>query len=210
MKHAASFLRAAVLVALGGAVGTASADITVISFGGASQKAQDKAYYAPFSKATGVKVVAGEYNGEQAKIKAMGEVAAQFDRNGQVDYSKLLQKAFDMIDPILAEDVLVPQEMAAQKEVTETQGDISRMWAGVDLDAPQTGINPELRLQVIKNWMTGVPDNPAVDVQARVMADESLRKRIERYSQQLQFQLDQRENAQIGRIGTTPAGSVGA
>ena len=37
MKHAASFLRAAVLVALGGAVGTASADITVISFGGASQ-----------------------------------------------------------------------------------------------------------------------------------------------------------------------------
>ena len=58
--------------------------------------------------------------------------------------------------------------------------------------------------------MTGVPDNPAVDVQARVMADESLRKRIERYSQQLQFQLDQRENAQIGRIGTTPAGSVGA
>jgi len=146
----------------------------------------------------------------QAKIKAMGEVAAQFDRNGQVDYSKLLQKAFDMIDPILAEDVLVPQEMAAQKEVTETQGDISRMWAGVDLDAPQTGINPELRLQVIKNWMTGVPDNPAVDVQARVMADESLRKRIERYSQQLQFQLDQRENAQIGRIGTAPAGSVGA
>jgi len=146
----------------------------------------------------------------QAKIKAMGEVAAQFDRNGQVDYSKLLQKAFDMIDPILAEDVLVPQEMAAQKEVTETQGDISRMWAGVDLDAPQTGINPELRLQVIKNWMTGVPDNPAVDVQARVMADESLRKRIERYSQQLQFQLDQRENAQIGRIGTTPAGSIGA
>jgi hypothetical protein len=146
----------------------------------------------------------------QAKIKAMGEVAAQFDRNGQVDYSKLLQKAFDMIDPILAEDVLVPQEMAAQKEVTETQGDISRMWAGVDLDAPQTGINPELRLQVIKNWMTGVPDNPAVDVQARVMADESLRKRIERYSQQLQFQLDQRENAQIGRIGTAPAGSIGA
>lgn len=146
----------------------------------------------------------------QAKIKAMGEVAAQFDRNGQVDYSKLLQKAFDMIDPILAEDVLVPQEMAAQKEVTETQGDISRMWAGVDLDAPQTGINPELRLQVIKNWMTGVPDNPAVDVQARVMADESLRKRIERYSQQLQFQMDQRENAQIGRIGTAPAGSIGA
>jgi len=146
----------------------------------------------------------------QAKLKSLAEVLQAFDRNGQGDYSRILQRAVEAIDPMWAEEFVVPKEVAAQKEVTETQGDISRMWAGVDLDAPTTGINPELRLQVIKNWMTGVPDNPAVDVQARVMADESLRKRIERYSQQLQFQLDQRENAQIGRIGTTPAGSVGA
>ncbi len=51
--------------------GTAHADITVISFGGAVQKAQSKAYYEPFTKATGIKLIPGEYNGEQAKIKAM-------------------------------------------------------------------------------------------------------------------------------------------
>jgi len=56
-----------------GCAGIAHADVTVISFGGASQKAQDKAYYQPFAKAAGAKVVAGEYNGEQAKIKAMVE-----------------------------------------------------------------------------------------------------------------------------------------
>ena len=50
----------------------AFADVTVISFGGAVQKAQEKAYYEPLSK-SGVKVVPGEYNGEQAKIKAMVE-----------------------------------------------------------------------------------------------------------------------------------------
>ncbi|HJV27253.1 MAG TPA: ABC transporter substrate-binding protein [Aromatoleum sp.] len=54
-------------------VGLAHADVTVISFGGASQKAQDKAYYQPFATTSGTKVVAGEYNGEQAKIKAMVE-----------------------------------------------------------------------------------------------------------------------------------------
>ena len=48
-------------------------DLTVISFGGAVQKAQEKAYYEPFTKETGIKVIAGEYNGEQAKIKAMVE-----------------------------------------------------------------------------------------------------------------------------------------
>jgi putative spermidine/putrescine transport system substrate-binding protein len=50
--------------------GLAHADVTVISFGGAVQKAQTKAYYEPIAK-TGTKVIAGEYNGEQAKIKAM-------------------------------------------------------------------------------------------------------------------------------------------
>ena len=46
--------------------------ITVINFGGANANAQKKAYYDPFEK-TGTKVVAVEYNGEQAKIKAMVE-----------------------------------------------------------------------------------------------------------------------------------------
>jgi putative spermidine/putrescine transport system substrate-binding protein len=46
--------------------------ITVVNFGGANANAQKKAYYEPFEK-TGTKVVSVEYNGEQAKIKAMVE-----------------------------------------------------------------------------------------------------------------------------------------
>ncbi|WP_018149762.1 ABC transporter substrate-binding protein [Leeia oryzae] len=45
-------------------------DITVISFGGANKDAQTKAYYEPI-KAQGINVVAAEYNGEMAKVKAM-------------------------------------------------------------------------------------------------------------------------------------------
>ncbi len=48
-------------------------ELSVISFGGANKEAQVKAYYEPFTKATGTKVVAGEYNGEMAKLKAMVE-----------------------------------------------------------------------------------------------------------------------------------------
>jgi len=50
----------------------AQQQITVINFGGANANAQKKAYYEPYEK-TGTKVIAGEYNGEQAKIKAMVE-----------------------------------------------------------------------------------------------------------------------------------------
>lgn len=49
----------------------AHADVTVISFGGAAQAGQKKAYYDPFSAESGIKVIPGEYNGEMARITAM-------------------------------------------------------------------------------------------------------------------------------------------
>src|SRR6218665_19769 len=62
-----------VTVALGLAVAAQSmaADLTVISFGGANKAAQVKAFYEPWEKAGKGKIVAGEYNGEMAKVKAM-------------------------------------------------------------------------------------------------------------------------------------------
>jgi putative spermidine/putrescine transport system substrate-binding protein len=50
----------------------AQQQITVVNFGGANANAQKKAFYEPFEK-SGTKVVPVEYNGEQAKIKAMVE-----------------------------------------------------------------------------------------------------------------------------------------
>jgi len=63
---------AAALVAAISLPALAQQQITVVNFGGANANAQKKAYYDPFEK-TGTKVVAVEYNGEQAKIKAMVE-----------------------------------------------------------------------------------------------------------------------------------------
>jgi len=51
----------------------AQTQITVVNFGGANGNAQKKAYFEPYEKATGNKVIGVEYNGEQAKIKAMVE-----------------------------------------------------------------------------------------------------------------------------------------
>lgn len=73
MKLSTSIVRKSIAIAILAAAGSASADVTVISFGGANQKAQDKAFYGPFDASGGGKVIAGEYNGEQAKIKAMVE-----------------------------------------------------------------------------------------------------------------------------------------
>ncbi|TXH88623.1 MAG: ABC transporter substrate-binding protein [Pseudomonas sp.] len=54
------------------AAGLAQAnDLTVVSFGGANKDAQVAAFYKPWEKSSGTRLVSGEYNGEMAKIKAM-------------------------------------------------------------------------------------------------------------------------------------------
>ena len=87
----------------------AQQQITVVNFGGANANAQKKAFYEPYEKA-GNKLVAVEYNGEQAKIKTMVEAkkvtwdvvevespdAARGCDEGlfeKLDYSKLVDKA---------------------------------------------------------------------------------------------------------------------
>ena len=56
------------------ACGLASAkDLTVVNFGGANGNAQKVAFVQPYEKQTGNKIVGVEYNGEQAKVKAMVE-----------------------------------------------------------------------------------------------------------------------------------------
>lgn len=69
MSHRLIALAAAACLAL---PALAQQQITVVNFGGANANAQKKAYYEPIEKA-GIKVVPVEYNGEQAKIKAMVE-----------------------------------------------------------------------------------------------------------------------------------------
>jgi len=82
----------------------------VVNFGGANGNAQKKAYYEPFEKQTGSKLVTVEYNGEQAKVKAMVEaknvtwdvVEVESPDMGRgcdeglfekLDYSKIVDKA---------------------------------------------------------------------------------------------------------------------
>ncbi|TBU87995.1 ABC transporter substrate-binding protein [Stutzerimonas kirkiae] len=56
---------------LAAAVSAQAADLTVVSFGGANKAAQVKAFYQPWEKAGNGKIIAGEFNGEMARVKAM-------------------------------------------------------------------------------------------------------------------------------------------
>ncbi len=52
---------------------TASADITVVSWGGAYTKSQVEAYHKPYAAKTGTKIISEDYNGGLAEIKSQVE-----------------------------------------------------------------------------------------------------------------------------------------
>jgi putative spermidine/putrescine transport system substrate-binding protein len=68
-----SMAAAAALVCASAATVAGAAEITVVNFGGANGDAQKVAFNQPFEQSTKNKVTAVEYNGEQAKVKAMVE-----------------------------------------------------------------------------------------------------------------------------------------
>ncbi len=109
IKRTPSTLRfAALALGLACAGPTLAADLTVVSFGGANKAAQEKAFYAPFQQATGNKVIAGEYNGEMAKVKAMVDTHSVSWNLVEVESPELARGCdeglFEEIDPALLGD----------------------------------------------------------------------------------------------------------
>ncbi|MBT8769391.1 ABC transporter substrate-binding protein [Metapseudomonas boanensis] len=80
-----------------------SQSLTVISFGGATKAAQEAAYFKPFEQSGAAKVVAGEYNGELSKVKAMVDIGQVSWDVVEVESPELLRGCeeglFERIDP---------------------------------------------------------------------------------------------------------------
>ena len=74
LKHGFYPLILSLAMGLGSA--HAASDMVVVGYGGAGQKAQDVAFFQPFSAADGSKLIQSEYNGEMARIKVMVDTAS--------------------------------------------------------------------------------------------------------------------------------------
>jgi len=86
----------------------AATDLTVVSFGGANKAAQEKAFYSPWEKAGNGKIIAGEYNGEMAKVKAMVDTKSVSWDLVEVESPELArgcdEDMFEELDPALFGD----------------------------------------------------------------------------------------------------------
>ena len=119
------------------------------------------------------------------------------DPNGRVSDEVITDLALSALDPVAADMALVPAEMGSQKIIKETTDDIAKMNAGIPVGAPKGAA--QLRLRTVQEYVNSEPGA------AKLQNDPNFAFILSEYTKQLEFEMTQLENAEIGRIGTDPA-----
>jgi len=132
----------------------------------------------------------------EKKLQSMVSLT-QLDRSGRINIQNLLDIAANSIDPVLADAVLQPTEAAQQQVVKDVTDDLAKIFAGIEMPARPTGA--QIAMQVIQQY-TAQPD-----IAQRAQQDEAFAARLQKYAGQYTFQMQQMQNAEIGKIGTAPA-----
>jgi len=133
---------------------------------------------------------------QEKKLQQMVALT-QLDRSGRINVDNLLDAAANSIDPVLADRVLQPTEAAQEQVVRQVTDDLTKIFAGIEMPARPNGA--QIALTVIQQYAA------QPDIAQRLQSDEAFAARIEKYAGQYTFQMQQAQNAQIGRVGTEPA-----
>lgn len=128
------------------------------------------------------------------KIQNIIQVCMSADKNGQTDWSQVLQIALENVDPTIAERIITPKETATQQAVNQEQSALAEISAGIDKDIT-LGAPPQLGMSVIQNWLQ------APDVMQRFQQDKPFQQRVQKRIKQYQMQMTQSQNAKIGKYG---------
>lgn len=134
------------------------------------------------------------------RLDAVAKLAVPLDVAGVIDRAGLVQFVMSAIDPSLAQRIVRSQEVATAQEAEDEQLAYTKIAAGTEPPLPREGMNAQLRMQVLQGI---VQANPAV--QQRYGSDEIFKQMIDARMKAFQFQLQQVQNAQIGRTGAVPA-----
>lgn len=119
------------------------------------------------------------------------------DRKGSIDINEALSAAYELIDPNLGERLLRPAAEAYQAEIDDEGTVFAKLMSGVDVDI-QPGQDYQARLE----WLQAMLQrNPTAMTRLQNDPDPTFRTLLEKRVKQLTHQLQQQENAIIGRRG---------
>lgn len=133
----------------------------------------------------------------EKKLDAVTKLT-QFDVTGALDRNKLLEIIAESIDPVLAKQVVMDKQTAAQKEIEDEQNSWVKIINEIEPIAKE-GVNFEIRAQTAQQI---IQTSQALQEK---MAEKPLVKQLaDNRMKYLQFGIQQQQNAQIGRVGVKP------
>jgi hypothetical protein len=134
----------------------------------------------------------------EQKLQLINTMLIPSDAAGVIDRAGLTQYAMQALDPA-GSRLIRPQGQVTQQEIQDEQQACSQIVSGVSPPMYQSGQNAQLRLQVIQSTL----QNP--DYQKFLAANPLAQQRLQERMKNMQFQLQQGQNAQIGKLGVNPS-----
>jgi hypothetical protein len=133
------------------------------------------------------------------KLEAINNLVAPNDVAGEIDRSFLTRFSAFAVDPSFARQGLKQKDAVTQKEIEDEKNNLAQIAVGIEPPMVDKGQNYPLRLQVIANTLQTSPV-----YQQEIQQSPDKQKILQNRLKFLQFQVQQQQNAQIGRVGTSP------
>ena len=123
------------------------------------------------------------------------ETLLNMDVNGLIDRDASLTFVAQTIDPNLAEMLIKPGEEASQQEVDDEKTVFVKLMAGIPVDV-KPGQAYQMRLQIMQQLF-----QTNQEAQQNYKTNPQVKDAFEQRAKQLQLQIEQKQNAVIGRGG---------
>ena len=123
---------------------------------------------------------------QENKLKQMVQLIS-LDRNGRINTDILLDVLAGSVDPVLADAVLQPTEVAQDKVIKDVTDDLTKIHAGIEMPARPNG--GQIAMQLIQQY-TQQPD-----IAQRLQTDQGFAQRLQKYMAQYEFAQAQQGNA---------------
>jgi len=120
----------------------------------------------------------------------------QSDPTGTIDPSEVIRVATNLAVPQFASRILRSADTARADVLKKVSEDLALIASGQSVGAQPNG--GQIAMEYIQQYI----QQP--DMQAKISQDPAWAERLSTYMQQYQFQTQQQENAQTGRLGTPP------
>lgn len=133
------------------------------------------------------------------KLKAISTLVLPLDSAGVLDRTKLVGLALRAIDPTLASELIMQAGPAAQQMFDQTNDELGLMSLGNPAKLRENDPSAQARLNFAQQILQA---NPKYQQQAQ--SDPLFQANLQKYVENLQFSVQQQQNAVTGRLGVQP------